>query len=261
MIEYLIKLPVLKRLIPSIFRRYYKIMGTSRKYYKIGNINYYLDFLDPMDRLLILNKNYEYDQVIYFEQTLRKFPFSYFIDIGANSGYYSFHLADKFKNLKIKSFEINNDAYSKFTKTLEKNSFKNIELFRFGLSNINKQSKIKSMVKDGFTHSNATVIDSQDTIDPKKFKIREAQLKVGDGILNFENEYLSIKIDVEGHEIFTLKGLIKNLSNNYCLLLIEIFDDNFNEVNNFLKKINYNLIFKSVNRPDYIFSNINFTKN
>ena len=119
MIKYLIKLPFLKRLIPSISRRYYKFTKTNRKYYKIGNINYYLDFLDPMDRLIILNKNYEHDQVTFFEQKLRELPFSYFFDVGANSGYYSFYLADKFKNLKIKSFEINYDAYSKFIKTLE----------------------------------------------------------------------------------------------------------------------------------------------
>ena len=258
MIKYLIKLPYLKRLIPSISRRYYKFTKTNRKYYKIGNINYYLDFLDPMDRLIILNKNYEHDQVTFFEQKLRELPFSYFFDVGANSGYYSFYLADKFKNLKIKSFEINYEAYSKFIKTLEKNSFKNIEAFKFGLSNLNRKSKIKSMVKDGFTHSNATVIENKDTIDEKKFKIREAELKVGDEIFNFKNEYLSLKIDVEGHEIYTLKGLINNLNNNYCLLLIEVFDDNFNEVNNFLKQINYKLIFKSQKRSDYIFTNIKF---
>ena len=71
MIKYLIKLPFLKRLIPSISRRYYKFTKNNRKYYKIGNINYYLDFLDPMDRLIILNKNYEHDQVTFFEQKLR----------------------------------------------------------------------------------------------------------------------------------------------------------------------------------------------
>ena len=260
MIELLIKLPFFKRLIPSISRRYYKFTKKSRKYFKIGNIEYYLDFLDPMDRLLILNKKYEHDQIVFFEQKLRELPFSHFLEVGANSGYYSFYLADKFKNLKIKSFEINVDAYSKFIKTLEKNSFNNIELFKFGLSNIKKKSKIKSMVKDGFTHSNATVINNQDSIDTKKFKIREAELKVGDEIFNFKKEYISIKIDVEGHEIYTLKGLINNLSNNYCLLLIEIFNDNFNDVNSFLKKMNYKLIFKSQNRPDYIFSNINFKK-
>ena len=111
-----------------------------------------------------------------------------------------------------------------------------------------------------FIKDNATVINNQDSIDTKKFKIREAELKVGDEIFNFKKEYISIKIDVEGHEIYTLNGLINNLSNNYCLLLIEIFNDNFNDVNSFLKKMNYKLIFKSQNRPDYIFSNINFKK-
>ena len=49
--------------------------------------------------------------------------FQNFLDIGANSGYYSFYFANKFKNLKVYSFEPNIDAYNKFKKTFLKNSF------------------------------------------------------------------------------------------------------------------------------------------
>ena len=129
MIKYFIKLPFLKRLIPSITTRYFKLLKKNRDYFKVGNINFYLDYLDPIDRQIILNKDYDNDMVFFLEKRMKEDSFSYFLDIGSNSGYYSFYFADKFKNLKVKAFEPNIDAYNKFKKTLVKNFFKNIEIF------------------------------------------------------------------------------------------------------------------------------------
>ena len=81
-------------------------------------------------------------------------------------------------------------------------------------------------------------------------------MKVGDNIFNFKDKKLIIKIDVEGHKVFTLNGLTNNLKNNYCLLLIEITERNYNKVNAFLEIINYKKIFKSKYRSDYIYTNI-----
>ena len=80
-------------------------------------------------------------------------------------------------------------------------------------------------------------------------------MKSGDKLFNFENKKLAFKIDVERHEIYTLKGLIKNLSNNKCIILIEISDKKFTTVNNFLIKNNFKKIFKSQHRLDYVYTN------
>lgn len=256
MIKFLIKLPFFKRLIPSLSIRYYKFLKKNKNFYKIGNINFYLDYLDPLDRQLILNKNYEYDQVSYLEQQMKKDNFSYFLDIGANSGYYSFYFADKFKNLKIRAFEPNIDAFNKFKKTLSKNLFKNVEVFNFGLSNSERKVGIRSMIKNGFVQSNSAVLDNTHKFNEEDFEIKDAILKIGDKIFNFNQEKLCVKIDVEGHEIYTLRGLFNTLDQNKCLLLIEISDRNFENVNSFLSSIRYQNIFKSQYRSDYIYTNI-----
>ena len=266
MIEKLIKLPLLKRLIPSILTRYYRITKKSRKYYQIRDINFYLDFLDPMDREIILHKNYEHDQVFYLENKISKNPFSHFIDIGSNSGYYTFYFANRFKELKINSFEPNIDAYNKFLKTLDKNSFKNIELFKFGLSDIEKKIQSKAIIRHGYVQSNLTILESdvnaklEDDIsnfNKKSLDFKDIIVKVGDDILNFEKKFICFKIDVEGHEIHTLKGLINNLKNNKCLVLIEIFETNFHKVNAFFKNIDYKQTYYFKNTSYYVFSNIN----
>ena len=255
MIRFFAKLPIFKRWIPSIGIRVLRFLKKNRGYFKIGEIYYYLDFLDPIDRQIILNNSYEHDQVLFFEQKIKEHYITHFLDIGANSGYYSFYIANKFKDIKIKSFEPNIDPYKKFLKTLEKNCFKNIEIFNFGLSDKEKETYIRSMKKNNFVHSNSEVIDNLSRFKTKGFDIKNANLKVGDDIMNFKNNNLSIKIDVEGHEIFTLKGLEKILKNNNCLLLIEIYKEKFTDVDNFLKKFDYRCIFNSQLRPDYLYTN------
>ena len=145
MIRFLVKLPIFKRLIPSIGIRVLRFFKKNRGYFKIGEINFYLDFLDPIDRQIILHKNYENDQVIFLEKEMEKNLFDYFLDVGANSGYYSFLFANKFENLKVKAFEPNLDAFNKFKKTLNKNSIQNIEVFNFGLSDQERKVKVKTL--------------------------------------------------------------------------------------------------------------------
>ena len=260
MIKSILKIPIFKRLIPSLGIRILKLFNKNRGYYNINNIFFYLDFLDPVDRQIILNKEYEQDAVNFLEDEMRKNSFSNFLDIGANSGYYSFYFTDKFKDLKIRAFEPNIDALNKFKKTLSKNSFKNVEVFNFGLSDSERKVGIRSMIKNGFVQSNSAVLDNSHKFNQEDFEIKDAILKVGDKIFNFKNEKLCVKIDVEGHEIYTLKGFINTLDQNKCLLLIEISDSNFENVNKFLSSLGYQNIFKSKYRSDYIYTNIQFYK-
>lgn len=255
MIQYLVKIPIFKRLIPSFGIRFLRFFKKNRGFFKIGEINFYLDFLDPIDRQIIINKNYEKDQVSFFRKKMEKTEFEYFLDIGSNSGYYSFYFGHLFKKLKIKAFEPNLEPYNKFLKTLNKNSFKNIEVFNFGLSNQEKKVHMRSLISHKYTHSNSTIIENLKKEVEKNIQISEANLKVGDQLFNFSNKKICIKIDVEGHEIFTLKGLINNLLKNHCLMMIEIHDNKFNEVNKFLTDNKFMQIFKSKYRSDYIYTN------
>lgn len=255
MIKFFVKFPIFKRLIPSIGIRVLRFFKKNRGYFKIREINFYLDFLDPIDRQIILHKNYENDQVLFLVKQMKKYIFDYFLDVGANSGFYSFLFANRFENLKVKAFEPNFDAFNKFKKTLNKNSFQNIEVFNFGLSDQEKKVKMYSLITHGYIHSNSTISKNPNDPDIKNYNIFEVPLKLGDNQINFFNKKLLIKIDVEGHEINTLKGLINNLSNNKCLILIEISNKKLSEVNEFLIKNSFKQIFKSKYRSDYVYKN------
>ena len=254
MIKFFLKIPVFKRLIPSLGIRILKLFNKNRGFYNINNIFFYLDFLDPVDREIILNKEYEQDAINFLEVEMRKNFFSNFLDIGANSGYYSFYFAKKFTDLKIHAFEPNVDAYDKFLKTILKNSFKNIQISNFGLSNINEKVKMITWFKHGIAKTNSTILDkSHDTINSKIF---ETNLKIGDELIKLSNKRILLKIDVEGHELSVLDGLKLLLNNNKCMILVEIGDEKFEEVNKYLSEKRFKIIFKSKYRLDYVYSNL-----
>ena len=251
--KFFLNLPLFKRLIPSIGIRVLKLLKKNKGFYKINNVLFYLDFLDPIDRKIILYKEYEHDTVSFLEEKFTQHSISNFLDIGANSGYFSFYFANKFNNLKVKAFEPNIDAFEKFKKTLIKNSFNDVEIFNYGLSDIEKKVKMITWYKHGHAKTNLVILE--DHFNTNNSKIYETDLKVGDEVLNFKNEKICIKIDVEGHELSVLKGLAKNLRENKCVILIETGDVKFKAVNEFLIKNNYKMLFKSKFRIDYIYSN------
>ena len=253
MIKLFLNLPIFKRLIPSIGIKLLKLLNKNKGYYKIKDILFYLDFLDPIDRKIILYNEYEQDSVSFLTDQINQHYIPNFLDIGANSGYFSFYFANKFKNLKVKAYEPNLEAFEKFKKTLTKNFFKNIEIFNYGLSDTEKKVKMITWYKHGYPKTNSVILE--DNHDINNSKIFETNLKVGDELLNYKNEKLCIKIDVEGHELSVLKGLAKNLKENKCIILVESGDIKFGDVNDFLIKYNYKQIFKSRLRLDYVYSN------
>jgi len=254
MLKKLIKFPILKRIIPSILIRLLKITNKNRGYFKIRNINMYLDFLDPIDREIILNKNYEPDEFNYLNSLFEEYNIDVFVDIGANCGYYLFALSNQESHLI--GFEPNKEALLKIEKTFEKNEIlkKKIDIYNFGLSNQNSSLKMKSLVKFGYIQTGGSQITNQNMISKNEVSYK-ADFKVGDEVLNFSNKIIIFKIDVEGHEKNVLQGLIKNLSRNKCIIFIEIWGKNFNDINSYLLNNNYKLIKKFPKRSNYFYSN------
>ena len=261
MLNKLAKVSILKKIISSLGIRVLKLLNMNRGYFKINNINMFLDFLDPIDREIIITKEYEKDEVLILTKLIDANNINCFVDIGANCGIYSFKLASHFENLKIFAFEPNKEAYEKFTKSLKVNSSisNNIKIFNFGLSDKKSKLKMRSKVKYGYSQTGGSVI--HDNKSYNDVNIYDADFEIGDEKLNLINSNIAIKIDVEGHEFDVLLGLKKLLKNNNCILQIELFDSNFEKSNNFLINNNFKIIsetnanFKNTYK-NYFYSNI-----
>ena len=255
MISKLIKLPILKRLIPSISLRLLKILNKNRGYFKVNDFVMFLDFLDPIDREIILSQEFETDEITFLINQIELNKINYFLDVGANCGYYSIKISKEIPNIKILSFEPNIEAYSKFQKTLERNLdlSKKIKLENFGLSDQSTKLKMQSMLKFGYAQTGGTSIVDKN-LDSKNLTFF-ADFKVGDDYVKLTDEKISIKIDVEGHEFNVLKGIQNTIKKNQCILQIEIFKKNFEDVNNFLISLGYENFYEVKNRSNYFYKN------
>ena len=252
MIKFLVKLPILKRLIPSIGIRLLSILKKNRGYFKINNIKMFLDFLDPIDRQIILTEEYEHEEFVIFSKFIKDNSIDNFIDIGANCGFYTFHLSNF---LNVFAFEPNLEAYEKLEKTLKKNTtFRDrVKLYPFGISDKNSVLKMKTKVKFGYVQTGGSSVSNP--IEEEGHELFQADFKIGDEVLKLNNQKLAIKIDVERHELSVLKGFVNLLNNNDCLIQIEIFEKNFKEVDQFLKDNKFSKISSFDERSNYFYSN------
>jgi len=255
MIKYLIKIPILKRLIPSIGIHLLKILKKNRGFFNINGFKMYLDFLDPIDRNIILNQTYENEEINILTKLIRNYSTKKFIDIGANCGFYSFHYA--MQNLEVFAFEPNSEAILKINNTLikNKNLKDRIKIFPYGISDINSKMQMRSMIKHGYAQTGGSTVTVEEPYQKNNLKIYKAEFKIGDEILKFQKSNIAIKIDVEGHELNVLKGIQNLLKFNNCIIQIEIFEKNFNIVNSYLLEKNFTLVDQFKERANYFYSN------
>ena len=230
----LLNIPIIKRLYPSIVRRYLMLMRKYKHNIKLGNYNFEIDIRESIERKTYFIREYEkkrVDQLHYLSKELKS---DVLIDIGANIGFYSILLSDSFK--KIYSFEPNKRNFQALKKNIETNNLNNIEIFNFGLGNKEEILIGNSNTKGELFQTSGFAVSKENTEGEKVL------IKNGDDTLKFNNKIITIKIDVEGFELFVLKGLKNTLNNKLCILQIEIWEKNNNEVYKFLKSLNYKMI-------------------
>jgi len=252
--NFLRRIPIVKRLYPSIFTKYCKITHNVNFIYKFRGIFLNLNIYEPIDKSILLFDYYENKQIDYFLNYIKKNKVDCLFDVGANSGIYSLIIAQKFKSLKILSFEPIKKTYLKLKNNILLNrnikNIKNIKTYNFGLSDSNTKLRLKALVRNNHVQLGGFgVLESYDK--KSDFYTETALFKSADSFLNYKNKSLCLKIDVEGHELFAINGLKKILSNNNIFLQIEIFNKNYKKVYKKLKTLGL----KRINRikDDYYF--------
>ena len=246
----LMKLPVIKRIIPSILKLHIKLTGSHKKETIVEGILLDLDLRHLIDRRVFLHKGYEDELYFNLADVIKNNQVDYFLDIGSCWGIYSLRLAKKFINLKILAFDPIRLNIKRLRQSVKKNKFKNIKVFHTALGN--KKGDIALGTSDNFS-PNYQINNKNPTI------VERSKINLIDNLVALKKRTLVLKIDVEGFEMEVLMGAKKLLINNNCFVQIEIFKANKSKIVKFFKKIGYQLISKNTySKGDYLFSNFIF---
>ena len=243
----LIKLPILKRAIPSILKKYIYWTNNYEKKVTIENISYDLDLRHLIDRRFFLHRGYEDELYYNLCKIIKKEKIQYFLDIGSCWGVYSLRLANIFKNLRILAFDPIQKNIDRLISSIKKNKFKNIKTYKTAIGD--KRATVKLGATEDYS-PNYKINESNKVIT------EYSQINLIDNLIFLKNKKIICKIDTESFEFKVIKGAKRLLKNNKCFLQIEIVKSNKNKVINFLKKIGYRLISNNINnKSDYFFSN------
>ncbi|MDC2985895.1 FkbM family methyltransferase [Candidatus Pelagibacter sp.] len=246
-IKFLIKFPILKRLIPSFYKKYIFFFNKYTKKVIINNVIYDLDLRHLIDRRFFFHNGYEDELFNPLNNIINKNKIDFFLDIGSCWGVYSLRLAGIHKNLKILAFDPIKTNIERLNISIKKNKFENIECFHTAIGS--KKDKVTLGATEKYS-PNYEINEINSVIN------ETSELNSLDFLLETKDKSLILKIDTEGYEFEVLKGAINLLKNNKCFCQIEIKDNNKEKVFSFLNDLNYNLVsINRKNKTDFFFSN------
>lgn len=254
--KYLTKIPILKRVYPSVLSRLLIFLNKNIFIIRFKNIFLRINIEDPIDKIIFFKNEYEERQIKFLKNYINKNKTEIFIDIGSNIGIYSLTIGKNFKKIKILSFEPVYNTFDNLNYNIHLNRLtKKITTFNFGLSNSSGTKKMIALKKNNYIQSGGYSFYIPKRRIDKNEVIEHYKSKVGDNIIKFKNKNIIIKIDVEGYEKEVLYGLKKLLLQNKILIQIEIFKENFNKINKILKKLKFKLINQIKNSNDFYYIN------
>jgi FkbM family methyltransferase len=203
------------------------------------------------ERIAILAK-YEPLQPFLLMELTKSIGAEVFLDIGANIGAYSIVMASLQGVKAVHAFEPTPSTCDELTANIGLNSnASKITVHQTALSD-SKKSVTFGIVSE-FSGANSIIGTSIHEAD--KFVSRfEVSCLPLDEVLTDQQKTISIKIDVEGHELQALAGARNFLTKNSALIQIENYNAADPSMSNTLTNYGYRMLFHV--GPDQYFSNI-----
>ena len=238
MLKFLLTLPVLKRLVPSILKK----LSFKEISYKYDDIHFNLDLRYLVDRRFFLY-GYDAKNIEILNKYIQNYETGYFLDIGSCWGLYSLQIAKKNPRIRVLSFDVFEQNINRIKKMSLKNNVQNIETYNIAVGS--EESEVEFSVDEEFSPNYSKDLNG-------KFKIKVEQKKI-DTILDIKHQKIAIKIDVERHEFKVLEGLSKLFRQNEILLQIELFKERQQKIISYLRDKNFQHI--NTIEKDFYFKN------
>lgn len=198
---------------------------------------FYLPYFetDHIQKQIAQNKNfYDYDLLDYICTSWKNgflkdyLQDSSILDIGSNIGNHSIYFFFQCHIKESYNFEPIKDTFEILKKNIEINHLKS-HLYNVGIGAATGKAKIDQYDK---ANIGATKIAKQESGDIQLISIDE---------LSISSRISFVKIDVEGFEKDVIQGMHKLISRDKPIILIEIWNKNFIDINSYLENLGYSV--------------------
>lgn len=173
-----------------------------------------------------------------------------FYDVGANIGWISLNVSKLKKRVKVYAFEPIPETFNALKENIIINEAVNVKSFNFGFSDEEKETIFYFNPEESVSASEANISKG------KRVRKIRCKLKKMDNFTNKKNLKVDfIKCDVEGAEIFVIKGGLETIRKYKPVIFLEMlrkwskkFNYSPNEIIKILKELGYNCYFAKDNR-------------
>ena len=166
------------------------------------------------------------------------------LDIGANIGIMTVHLARSIKNSTVYSFEPMPNNIGAFKRIVNYFKLKNVQLFEIALGNsVGEVEMVMPVIgavrMQGLSHVVHNSIAENN--EGEHFKVPLKTLDKMEELVNAPQRISAIKIDVENFEYFVLDGAKNILANNKPIVYAELWEnENRKQCFDLFQQLNYN---------------------
>lgn len=166
-----------------------------------------------------LTSRYEPVQPFILKALTRRLTNVTFLDIGSNIGFYAVVIGDENPVEAVHAFEPMPDGAANTQANMDANlPAVRTSVHRVALSDA--QGPLEFAVRGPLAGGNGALADSQ--LDGPAVSVMSVERDRLDSVLNLAGLNLVIKIDVEGHELSTLRGAVDTLRENTGFLQMEM---------------------------------------
>jgi FkbM family methyltransferase len=208
-----------------------------------------VDRSDYMADRIAIDGSWEPDLVNHLAEISRRYRFDYFVDVGANIGFYAILFAAHRLVPNVMAFEPLPRNYRALVRNVTLNGLSGtIEVFPWALGD--EDAEVVIAEGDSGMRSNGVI--GPGAVSDLRHAIRQVRF---DDRFSINSCSMLFKIDIEGREGSALEAMGRTLRENRCYLQIETFESNFHSVVDLLLRKGYVYV-GAANRSDHYFTNI-----
>jgi len=228
----------------DLYREFFSQINAGEALVHASNLKgeFWLDIRSHLLRRIAVSKVYEPDVTAALEANADRD----FIDVGANVGFFSIHLAMQQNCRNVLSIEPNPRAFSYLNRNVELNeTLAKIETVRMAVASETAELELTAFEgREEYSSISGEIHPGVQGLKSTKYTVQTAPLDVileGRGL-----EPGLIKIDAEGAELQVLQGMEATLSEFKPALIVEVggstFGSDVSAIEVQLKKMNYSIL-------------------